>query len=133
MRNKVSYPYLAFVLTAETREYLLELIKPRHELRVAHHVTLVSPDRFQESDRYLFDQTPDVFVYGVARTANIDAIAVQVNQDRIRPDGVFYHVTLSHVAHYKAVQARETQPHIQPWTGPSIALAGSVKVLTRYA
>ena len=132
MASKTRYPYLAFVLDATTRALLLERFLPQHEIVVAHHVTLVAPGKFSEHQP--FDPAPKILVYGTAQTPEVDTVAVQVNGNLIRPDGIFYHVTLSHAATARAVQAREAQPNIRLLeSSPVLLLTGYVAVLDHYA
>jgi hypothetical protein len=111
---------------------LLERFLPQHEIVVAHHVTLVAPGKFSEHQP--FDPTPKILVYGTAQTPEVDTVAVQVNGNLIRPDGIFYHVTVSHAATARAVQAREAQPNIRLLeSSPVLLLTGYVAVLDHYA
>ena len=101
MASKTRYPYLAFVLDATTRALLLERFLPQHEIVVAHHVTLVAPGKFSEHQP--FDPAPKILVYGTAQTPEVDTVAVQVNGNLIRPDGIFYHVT-GQQQHWRTLQ-----------------------------
>lgn len=93
--------YLAFVLDAPSRARLLEELSPKFTKVVAHHVTLVFPTSADEAAKarrlllQLAGQEHDVEVISHYVGEHIEAVGVTFNGVRKRPNGGFYHVTLS--------------------------------------
>lgn len=93
--------YLAFVLDAASRARLLKNVPPKFAKVVAHHVTLIFPTTDIEAAKarrmmlQLADQEHDVEVISHYVGEHIEAVGVTFNGDKKRPNGGFYHVTLS--------------------------------------
>lgn len=91
MAKKVSKCYIALVLDAHDREYLLEKFPPKNPDVIAHHVTVV----------YGVDvETPlpdinHVKVVGYSYSDGIEALIVTVHNNILREDGEIYHITWS--------------------------------------
>lgn len=93
--------YLAFVIDAASRARLLEAFPPKFAKVIAHHVTLVFPTSETEAAKarrmmlQLGGQEHDVEVIGHYVGEHIEAAGVTFNGSKKRPNGGFYHVTLS--------------------------------------
>lgn len=98
-----------------------------------HHVTILPT--YTDKDAWLFKELLDkgirVAAYGMAYNDYIDTVAVHVNGNDFRRDGIFYHVTLSHDSAHEAKDARDVQSRIEKNRGPAITLTGSVQILER--
>lgn len=94
MKNK----YLAFVLDEESRSKLIRLFKPSYSQVLCDHVTIeFNLDRYGiPSQLTLLDSKPStVKAIGIARGDGVECIAISIDNNTVRADGSFYHVTLS--------------------------------------
>jgi hypothetical protein len=91
--------YLAFVLDDKSREHMISYLKPSFSKVICHHVTIefnLTPKNVAElKERKELDGEIEVAIYGIARGDGVDCLLAQVNGERDRRDGGFYHVTLS--------------------------------------
>lgn len=93
--------YLAFVLDEPSRAKLLAQLPPKFKTVVAHHVTLLFPKTPVEEAKarrlmlQLAGQEHDVKVINHYVGEHIEAVGVTFNGETRRPNGGFYHVTLS--------------------------------------
>lgn len=125
--------YVAFEIDSYTRYLLTQMFPARHSIVVMHHVTLIPPPYVEQDSWKLaaFASTPVIHAYGIAESLGIDALAVQVNDSRMRPDdNAFYHLTMSHAEHMRPVQSRYLEAQIEPLSS-LLRLTGAVKVLER--
>lgn len=85
--------YEAFVLTPESRAHVIDNFPPKYPEVIAHHVTY----RFgvPKGESCLYGNIVSVRVIGYAVEDGIEALVVAVNGQDRRPDGRFYHITLS--------------------------------------
>lgn len=85
--------YEAFVLTPESRAHVIDNFPPKYPEVIAHHVT----HRFgvPKGDSSLYGKIVHIRVIGYAVEDGIEALVVAVNGQDRRPDGKFYHITLS--------------------------------------
>jgi hypothetical protein len=84
--------YTAYVLTDESREYLLKKFPPKYSKVVAHHVTV----EFGVPDDTESPEPAAVKVIGEADSGDgLQALVVSVNGSTLRPDGGTYHITWS--------------------------------------
>jgi hypothetical protein len=90
--------YLAFVIDEKSRAMLLKMFPPKYERVICHHVTLqfnLSKGLTAEQEK-MIGTDPGVMVRHVRDDGKgVQAIAVSVNGKTERPDGSYYHVTLS--------------------------------------
>ena len=82
--------YSAYVLTEKSRDFLLSQITPAHSDVIAHHVTYQFPDTNPLPE---LKEMPYAFAY--AKNDLVDCVAVSINSKTERPDGKFFHITLS--------------------------------------
>jgi hypothetical protein len=88
--------YVAFVLDEESRSRLLKTLTPEFPDVICHHITLefgVNPLRLPVIIEEM--ASPIVNIRGVARGDNVEALIVSINNNSIRSDGGFYHITHS--------------------------------------
>lgn len=88
--------YIAFVLHDRAREAVLRRIPLKHPDVIAHHVTLAFGVKVEDPIVFLLDSLiTDVVVYGYVEDDRCQAALVKINGSTIRPNGGFYHITLS--------------------------------------
>lgn len=81
--------YTGFFLEKECRSELIEQIPFVFEKEIAEHITLVFGKHSQE----FFGVTCEV--YAVVTTANMQYLLCKVNGEKVRADGIPYHITWS--------------------------------------
>lgn len=89
----MKYRYKAYNLTEESRQLLLEKFPPLYENVVLHHITY----KFGFSQN--FDLPPEVSsvkVVGYTKNEHIECLVVALDGSTLRPDGLIYHITISH-------------------------------------
>ena len=89
--------YLAFELSDKSRAHLLSVFSPRFNKVFCEHVTIefnLTKDNFAHYKKVL-SPTVVLRVYGYAKGDGIECLAVAVGNNVDRPDGSFYHITLS--------------------------------------
>lgn len=94
MQDPLKSKYLAFVLTSAARAKLLEAFPPKYDKVIAHHIT-VQFNVTEEGQRMLNGPTPVCKVMAYGCDSKIDCVLVNLNKTCARPDGSWYHVTLS--------------------------------------
>lgn len=93
--------YLAFVLDEPSRAKLLASVPPKFKTVVAHHVTILFPKTPIEEAKarrlmlQLAGQEHEVKAVSHYTGEHIEALGVTFNGEKKRPNGGFYHVTLS--------------------------------------
>lgn len=102
--------YLAFVLSDAARTQLIQLIAPKYDRIICHHVTL----RFDlskglsEKEQSWIGKEIDVYLTGILDDdKGVQCLPVTVDGEQIRPDGSFYHVTHSLSADRKPVESNK--------------------------
>lgn len=93
--------YLAFILDSESRTRLLAEVPARFSNVIAHHVTLLFPRKPDEEATMrrlmlqLAGQDHEVEVINRYDGEHVHAVGVKFNGETKRPNGGFYHVTVS--------------------------------------
>lgn len=93
--------YLAFVLDGPSRARLLKEVPARFSTVIAHHVTLLFPRKPGEDAAarrlmlQLAGQEHEVEVINRYDGDHVHAVGVKFNGETKRPNGGFYHVTVS--------------------------------------
>jgi len=107
--------YLTFLLSEESRSRVLQAVPPSFSRVLAHHVTIDFNPTQEKLDSYaqLFKSEDKVSVYGIARGDGVECLGVQIGGERERPDGSFYHVTLSVEPPHKPVESNELKSKIE--------------------
>lgn len=124
--------YLAFVLDDASRARLLQAVPARFPKVIAHHVTMIFPK--QPKDAALLEQMlkyhtanlPEVHAVCHYQGPDIHAVGVTFNGLRKRPDGSFYHVTVSLRPPAKPADSNKLS---NPTEISHFALTGSVQLL----
>lgn len=115
--------YLAFVLTREYRDFVLGKFPPSYSDVYAHHVTLefepTAENIVQNFQDLLTGEPPRVHIIGIAQDdfASVECLAISINGKTERPDGSFYHLTLSTEPGVGAVKANELRNQIERFRG----------------
>jgi hypothetical protein len=106
--------YLAFALSDESRAQILTMFPARFEKVICHHVTLDFNLTAQRLEKFmdLIDPPPIVRAYGYAKGNGVECLAVAIGDHVDRPDGSFYHVTLSLDPPHKPVESNELRDKV---------------------
>lgn len=84
--------YLAFVVPEQVRQDLAKRFPPKYPEFIGHHVT----DTFGwPANKPAPEGTATIKVIGYAEEDGLEALAVTVEGQRLRPDGKQYHITWS--------------------------------------
>lgn len=84
--------YSAYVLTEEARNQIIQHIKPSYDKVYAHHVTV----EFGIPSDSKLPSPAEVRVTGYIDSGDgLDLLLATVNNEKYRPDGKRYHITLS--------------------------------------
>lgn len=84
--------YTALVLTPESRTQLLERFAPKFARVICHHITLA----FNVPEDTVLPEPGSVQIVGYACDENgVEALVVALDGETDRPDGSYYHITLS--------------------------------------
>lgn len=84
--------YLAYVLEPQSRQALLSHFKPKNHEVICEHITFKFPAKSSD------DLPPEVrtaHVIGYAEEDGLEALVVEIDGHKLRPDGKRYHITLS--------------------------------------
>jgi hypothetical protein len=85
--------YLAYTLSASSRNDLLHHFKPKYPEVICEHVTYKFPAKSNEE---LPPAVHEAHVIGYEDSGDgIEALVVEINGKRTRPDGKLFHITLS--------------------------------------
>jgi len=84
--------YTAYVISAKSREAILNRFPPKFSDVICHHVT----ERFgtPKSEKHL-PAPAEILVVGYVCDVSLETLVVTVNGQTTRPDGMVYHITLS--------------------------------------
>ena len=82
-------PYSAYVIKEESRKLLLEHFPPKFSESIAHHVTYRFPDKTTPP------KVDTVEVVGYAHDHKLECAVVEVDGTLDRPQGGYFHITLS--------------------------------------
>jgi len=131
-RGSISGHYLAFELSDKCRAELLGVFRPQFSKVICHHVTIefnVQAEKLKTLVHNLGDN-PQVLVVGKAEGNGIECLAVSINGETQRPDGSFYHVTLSLNAPHKPVESNTLKDKVNHCMHP-MKLEGAFKLLKK--
>ena len=130
MKNK----YLAFVLDAESREKLIRLFKPSFSKVICHHVTIEYnldthgiPGLFE---KLLDGKQNRINAIGIARGDGVECVAISIDNNTVRADGSFYHVTLCVEPPHKPVESNTLKDKVELIRG-IIYLTGHYELLNK--
>jgi hypothetical protein len=91
--------YLAFVLSDESRESLLEMFPPTFSKVICHHVTIIFGVTAGQLLKYqnAHKKDPRVYVTGYVIGEGVECLTVMIGEDTRRRfgDGGIYHITMS--------------------------------------
>jgi len=114
--------YAGFFLTKESRRLIRVLYPPKHEETRYDHVTL------NLTGAPLLQLPQRVIAYAHAYDDKAHVLLVEVDGERVRPDGAFYHVTMSYDRSLRSRHMTARIPDMkQKSTGPRIELLGVVR------
>ena len=128
--------YLALALDAESRTLIQNLWPPRHKVRLSDHITIQRDVTELGMALMNADIKPRVRLLGYAYNERVDCALVLFNGEVTRPDGHFYHVTMSHIPGATPVESNAmihatlAQRRVQITPG-DIRLTGHVRLLAR--
>ena len=101
--------YLAFELTEASRTALLAQFKPQFKGKIlCHHVTIefnLTEDSYAKLPEEL--EGADLQVIGHQTGKGVECLVVSVNDNPKRPDGKYYHITLSLSPGHKPVESNQ--------------------------
>lgn len=84
--------YIGYEITEESRAIILNKFIPRHSKVICHHIT----ERFGVTkDTPAPDVPASILIVGYKTNDFIEALVVSINGSVHRPDGKYYHITLS--------------------------------------
>lgn len=138
--GKTLVPYLAFVLSDDCRNVLLEMETPVYGRTVCHHVTLIPPmhgnslSHMNEAVAWWSSQQNEIVATGYACGEGVDAFAVTINDTAYDPQGRRYHLTLSLDKGHQAKEAGKLNFDTNvtgedTWGGQVTPLVGTFEVL----
>ena len=84
--------YLAYTLSANSRNDLLHHFKPKYPEVICEHVTYKFPAKSTDA---LPPVAHEAHVVGYAEEPGLEALVVEINGSTKRPDGGTFHITLS--------------------------------------
>lgn len=84
--------YLAYTLSTASRTALLQHFKPKYPEVICEHVTYKFPAKSTDE---LPPAAKEAHVIGYENGDGIEAIVVEINGSKTRPDGKLFHITLS--------------------------------------
>lgn len=119
--------YTSYLLTEASRNYLLELYRPRYKRVVCEHIT----EDFGVADDYPLPKEPQsLLVIGHVDSGDgVEALLVSINGNVSRPDGKPYHITHSLAEGREPVESND---YISlAFIGPVVAIKAIPK-LTAY-
>ena len=127
--------YLALALDDASRTALRSMWPPQHSVLFGDHIT-IQYDSISEQAAKMLNTKPRVTVLGYAADDRIDCALVMVNGDVLRPDGLFYHVTMSCAKGVKAYESnilirRSLDNRRVRYSYKELQLNGMVRMLTK--
>lgn len=136
--NNLSGKYLAFEISDKSRANLLNLFRPNFSKVICHHVTIefnLTQEKY-DSLEHLIKHPPNVIAYGYAKGDGIECIAVAIGNVTDRPDGSFFHITLSLSPPHKPVESKKLEDKVVGIKGmfrsiDSIKIDGTFKLLNK--
>jgi hypothetical protein len=84
--------YMAYTLSSSSRQQLLSHFKPKYPEVICGHVTYKFPAKSTDE---LPPEVKEAHVVGYENGDGIEAVVVEINGSKTRPDGKLYHITLS--------------------------------------
>lgn len=90
--GSVTSGYLAYTLSASSRNDVLHHFKPKYPEVICQHVTYKFPAKSTDE---LPPEVKEAHVIGYENGDGIEAIVIEINGSTKRPDGKLYHITLS--------------------------------------
>ena len=99
--------YIAYNLNSESISQIQGIFVPKFKKAVCHHVTL----EFGVDSNKPLPSVEQVVAIAYACNENIECLVVSVNGTTHRPDGSFYHVTLSHNENAKPFDSNKLKDH----------------------
>ena len=81
--------YSCYLLTKESKELIRRLWKPKFPIVFADHITYAVPGL------ELPPEANEIKIVGYASDDKVEALLVHVDNQKFRPDGIIYHITLS--------------------------------------
>ena len=110
----MSQGYIAFNLTAASKEAVLICFPPKFEEVRADHVTFAFGVSSEVGDAVLPAQVP-VEVVAYVCDSSLEALIVSVNGETARPDGSIFHLTLSRSAGRKSSESNALAQNKTLW------------------
>ena len=86
--------YSAYELTEESRAELLNSHTPSFSKVICHHITYQFPVKSKD-DLPPTPKTVKIIGYNVSRTIGVECFVVEIDGERKREDGSFFHITIS--------------------------------------
>lgn len=86
--------YSAYELTEESRAKLLQEHTPSFSKVICHHITYQFPVSSKD-DLPPTPKTVKIIGYNVSRTIGVECFVVEIDGEKKREDGSFYHITIS--------------------------------------
>lgn len=101
--------YIAYNLSKASASAIAAAFPFKFNKHVCHHVTL----QFGVNDSEPLPEVSRVFAVGYACDDKIECLVVEVDGQTTRPDGSFYHITLSHSDKAKPVDSNKLKNHVE--------------------
>jgi len=101
--------YVAYNLSKGSADAIASLFPFKFNKHICHHVTI----RFGVDSGEVLPEVSRVFAVGYACDEKIECLVVEVDGQRTRPDGSFYHITLSHSDKAKPVDSNKLKNHVE--------------------
>ena len=127
----MSQGYIAFNLTAASKEAVLNSFPPKFEEVRADHVTFAFGVSSEVSDAILPALVP-VEVVAYVCDSSLEALIVSVDGATARPDGSVFHLTLSRSAGRKSSESNALAQNRSLWQ-PVVALRLEVTIALNWS